>query len=178
MPKVDRLNVCKAMVEVTDYARLDKIEELVRLVINHLDPDPPHRPAQDRVKMNQLQNLLHDALIATGHVENCAIIRRKDVSLRASSAGFTLSHDQIQKFIDAFKNPPRTRDEGLFFNDKMYKCVRADKNSIYAKSDKIGLVLVKTSSLIVMGTYHENMFPSICVEAIEKLAGYFKEKDK
>lgn len=46
MPKVDQINVCKAMVEVTDYARLDKIEELVRLVINHLDPDPPHRPAQ------------------------------------------------------------------------------------------------------------------------------------
>ena len=35
--------------------------------------------------------------------------------------------------------------------------------------DKIGLVLVKTSSLIVMGTYNDNMFPSICVEAIEKL---------
>ena len=45
----------------------------------------------------------------------------------------------------------------------MYFCV------IYLFQDKIGLVLVKTSSLIVMGTYHENMFPSICVEAIEKL---------
>ena len=45
---------------------------------------------QDRVKMNQLQNLLHDALIATEHVENSAIIRRRDVSLRASSAGFTV----------------------------------------------------------------------------------------
>ena len=34
------------MVEVNDYAHLDKIEELVRLVINHIDPEIPHRPAQ------------------------------------------------------------------------------------------------------------------------------------
>lgn len=42
--------------------------------------------------------------------------------------------DQIQMLLDAFKNPPQTREEGLYFEDKQYKCVRADKNSIYAKS--------------------------------------------
>lgn len=41
--------------------------------------------------------------------------------------------DQIQMLQDAFKNPPQTREEGLYFDDKQYKCVRADKNSIYAK---------------------------------------------
>ncbi len=34
------------MVELSDYTQLDKIEELVRLVINHIDPEIPHRPAQ------------------------------------------------------------------------------------------------------------------------------------
>ncbi|XP_071485145.1 profilin-4-like [Diadema antillarum] len=166
------------MVEKSAYDQLDKIQELVKLVINHVDPEVPHRPAQDRVKMNQLQNLLHDALIATGHVENCAIIRRKDISLRASSAGFTLTADEMQKLIDAFKDPPRTRQDGLYFHERHYKCVRADKNSIYAKCDKVGMVLVKTATLIVMGTYSDNMFSSVCVEAIEKLASYFVEKSK
>ncbi|XP_038076288.1 profilin-4-like isoform X2 [Patiria miniata] len=166
------------MVEIGDYMRLDKIEELVNLVINHIDPEIPHRPAQDRVKMNQLQNLLHGALIATEHVENSAIIRRRDVSLRASSAGFTVSNDQIQRFIDAFKDPSATREKGLYFNDRIYQCVRADKSSIYAKSDKLGIVLVRTATLIIIGTYNDNMFPSVCVEAVEKLASYFKEKDK
>ncbi|XP_033100453.1 profilin-4-like [Anneissia japonica] len=165
------------MVEA-DSICLDKIHELVKLVIDHIDPDPPHLPEQDRAKMNQLQNLLHDALIGTGHVEHCAIIRRKDTSLRASSAGFTLHNDQMQRLVTAFKDPPRTREEGLFYNNKLYKCVRADKSSIYAKCDKSGLVLVKTATLIIFGTYNPNMFPSVCVEAIEKLADYFKEKDK
>ena len=48
---------------------------------------------QDAVKMNQLQNLLHDALISTDHVSSCAIIRRKDCSLRASSVGFNVSSE-------------------------------------------------------------------------------------
>ena len=41
--------------------------------------------------MNQLQNLLHDALISTEHVQQCAIVRRKDCSVRASSVGFNVS---------------------------------------------------------------------------------------
>ena len=42
--------------------------------------------------MNQLQNLLHDALISTEHVQQCAIVRRKDCSIRASSVGFNVSN--------------------------------------------------------------------------------------
>ena len=41
--------------------------------------------------MNQLQNLLHDALIATNHVQQCAIILRKEAVLKASSVGFNVS---------------------------------------------------------------------------------------
>ncbi|XP_025097151.1 profilin-4-like isoform X2 [Pomacea canaliculata] len=132
----------------------------------------------DSIKMSQLQNLLHDALIATENVQQCAIIRRKDNMVRASSVGFNPYQDQIQMLQDAFKNPPQTREEGLYFDDKQYKCVRADKNSIYAKCGKKGLILVKTLSLLLVATYTENMFPGVCVEAVEKLADYFKEKGK
>lgn len=132
----------------------------------------------DTVKMNQLQNLLHDALISTDHVQHCAIIRRKDYSVRASSVGFNLYPDQVQMLLDAFKNPPQTREEGIYFDDRQYKCVRADKNSIYGKCDNRGLILVKTLSMLLVATYSESMFPSVCVEAVEKLADYFKEKGK
>ncbi|XP_041351509.1 profilin-4-like isoform X2 [Gigantopelta aegis] len=128
--------------------------------------------------MNQLQNLLHDALISTDHVQQCAVIHRKDCSVRASSIGFSLYPDQIQMLLDAFRNPQQTREEGMYFADQQYKCVRADKNSIYAKCNKNGLVLVKTISLLLVATYTENMFAGVCVEAVEKLADYFKEKGK
>ncbi|XP_076466379.1 profilin-4-like isoform X2 [Babylonia areolata] len=132
----------------------------------------------DSLKMAQLQNLLHDALIATEHVQQCAIVHRKDCLVRAASVGFNLYQDQVQLLLDAFKNPPQTREEGIYFDDRQFKCVRADKNSIYAKCGRQGLILVKTLSLLLVATYTENMFPSVCVEAVEKLADYFKEKGK
>lgn len=132
----------------------------------------------DAVKMNQLQNLLHDALISTEHVQQCAIVRRKDCSIRASSVGFNLYQDQVQLLLDGFKNPPQTREEGIYFDDRQYKCVRADKTSIYGKCESRGLVLVKTLTLLVIATYSDSMYPSVCVEAVEKLADYFKEKGK
>ena len=32
-----------------------------------------------------------------------------------------------------------------------------------------GLVLVKTITLLLIATYSDSMFPSVCVEAVEKL---------
>ena len=43
--------------------------------------------------MNLLQNLIHESLVATGHIECAAIIRRKDSSIRATSVGYTVSND-------------------------------------------------------------------------------------
>ena len=55
---------------------------------------------QDAVKMNQLQNLLHDALISTEHVQQCAIVRRKDCNIRASSVGFNVSTSLVQSLYN------------------------------------------------------------------------------
>ncbi|XP_064628332.1 profilin-4-like isoform X2 [Lineus longissimus] len=132
----------------------------------------------DSVKMNQLQNLIHDTLISTDHVQSCAIVNRADASVKASSVGFSLFSDQVIALIEAFKSPSQTREEGIYFNDKQYKCVRADKFSIYAKDGNKGLVVIKTATLLLVATYSEVMKPSICVEAVEKLAEYFREKGK
>ena len=54
--------------------------------------------------MNQLQLLLHDALIGTEHVSNAAIVRRQDYRLAACTEGFELDADSCLKIVDAFKN--------------------------------------------------------------------------
>lgn len=40
---------------------------------------------------NQLQSVLQDNLTSTGHIADCAIFKRKDVALRASSSGFMVN---------------------------------------------------------------------------------------
>ena len=54
--------------------------------------------------MNQLQHLLHDALIGTEHVSNAAIVRRKDHHLAACTEGFELDAESCAKIVEAFKN--------------------------------------------------------------------------
>lgn len=62
--------------------------------------------------------------------------------------------------------------------DVPYKLIRADKLSIYGRHDKKGIVIVKTLHHYIIGTYDASMYASVAVEAVEKLAEYFRKKDK
>ena len=69
--------------------------------------------------MSQLQNLLHDALIATEHVQQCAIVRRKDCLVRAASVGFNVGF----KFSPAPPHPPSLSVFAVVFNTGSTGCV-------------------------------------------------------
>ncbi|XP_031212532.1 profilin-4 isoform X5 [Mastomys coucha] len=76
----------------------------------------------------------------------------------------------VRTLLNGFaKNPLLTRREGLYFKEKDYKCVRADDYSLYAKNENTGVVVVKTHMYLVVATYTAGMYPSVCVEATEKL---------
>ncbi|XP_061461022.1 profilin-4 [Rhineura floridana] len=126
--------------------------------------------------MNQAQSLLIDGLTRTKHVTNAALIKTADGAILATTPGFNIQ-SQVPVFIQAFlKNLLQVRKDGLYFKDRYYKCVRADDNSIYLKGKDNGVILAKTEAFILVGTYSQGMYPSVCVEAVEKLADYFREK--
>ncbi|KAJ7990974.1 hypothetical protein DPEC_G00292430 [Dallia pectoralis] len=128
--------------------------------------------------MKQFQNLINDCLIDIKHVESAAILVAKTATVTAASTEFPVLPSQAQMFVDAFKNLTLTRRQGIYFQDKVYTCVRADRNSIYCKDDARGLIMVKTTLYIIVATYNNSMYPSVCAEAVEKLAAYLKEKGK
>uniref|UniRef100_A0A8C8RVY1 Profilin n=1 Tax=Pelusios castaneus TaxID=367368 RepID=A0A8C8RVY1_9SAUR len=123
--------------------------------------------------MNQVQLLLNDCLIKTKHVEHAAIIKLRDGTVSLAGVDSDISTDNALLFSYAFlKNLLQVRREGLYFKEKHYKCVRADESSIYLKNEDGGLIAVKTNSYILVATYSEGMYPSVCVEAVEKLGNY------
>ncbi|XP_018975937.1 profilin-4 [Cyprinus carpio] len=125
--------------------------------------------------MNPFPKLLLGCLIDTKHVESAAIFVAKTGDVTAAS-NFTVCPEQTQTFLDAFKQVNVTRQRGLAFRSKHYSCVRADKHSIYTKCEGHGLILVRTALYVIVATYSQSMYPSICVEAVEKLAEYLREK--
>lgn len=48
---------------------------------------------------DSLQTLLHDSLIATGHVECSTIIKKKNGSVKASSIGFEVGVCKLVQFM-------------------------------------------------------------------------------
>nr|XP_025948102.1 profilin-4 isoform X3 [Dromaius novaehollandiae] len=126
--------------------------------------------------MNELQALLNDCLVRTKHVENAALINIDERKVCASTFGFNVPEENALNLICAFyKNLVQVRREGLYFKEKYYKCVRADEHSIYLHNPDGGLIVVKTYTFILVATYRAGMYPSVCVEAVEKL-DYFREK--
>nr|KAF6430048.1 profilin family member 4 [Molossus molossus] len=83
----------------------------------------------------------------------------------------------VRTLVNGFaKNSLQARREGLYFKEKDYKCVRADDYSLYAKNENTGVVVVKTNLYLLVATYTEGMYPSVCVEATEKLGEYLRRK--
>nr|XP_020633491.1 profilin-4 [Pogona vitticeps] len=126
--------------------------------------------------MNQAQSLLIDSLTRTKHVANAALVKIENGTVLTTTPGFNIQ-SQASVFIQAFnKNLLEVRRDGLYFKGQHYRCVRADDQSIYLKGKDSAVILVKTRLFILVGTYSQGMYPSVCVEAVEKLGDYFREK--
>ncbi|KAM9561995.1 LOW QUALITY PROTEIN: profilin-4, partial [Guaruba guarouba] len=107
--------------------------------------------------------------IRSKHVENAAIINIKERQVCATTFGFNVPPENALNLIYAFcKNLLKVRRGGLWFKDKHYKCVHVDEHSIYLQN----LIVVKTKTFILVATYKAGMYPSVCMEAVEKLAGW------
>ncbi|XP_036448790.1 profilin-4 [Colossoma macropomum] len=136
--------------------------------------------------MNPFQNLIIDSLISTRHVESAAVLAAKSGGIMAASPGLQVLPREARAFTGAFRRLAAVRERGLergpwgvfCFQEEEFGCVRADRNSIYCKRGGRGLVLVRTGLFVLVATYNEDMFPSVCVEAVEKLAEYLREKGK
>ena len=89
--------------------------------------------------MNELQSLVHEGLVKSGQVECAAIIKRKDGTARATSIGYEVTQEQSSAIFAAFGDPKEAMKQGIKFNGAWYKCIRVDKDAIYAK--KVGLDL-------------------------------------
>ncbi|XP_017575810.1 profilin-4 isoform X1 [Pygocentrus nattereri] len=136
--------------------------------------------------MNPFQNLIVDCLINTKHVESAAVLVAHSGSVAAASPGLRVRPRDAQALTGAFRRLAAVRERGLerglsgsfSFQEEGFGCVRADRISIYCKRGGRGLLLVRTGLFIIAATYSEDMLPGVCVEAVEALAEYLRQKGK
>lgn len=79
--------------------------------------------------------LLSEAIISTSCFPEAAIVRIKDVSLKARTEKWSLDEFEIQRILQLFEHPTETREQGFTLGAVPYTSIRVDGSSIYGKRD-------------------------------------------
>ncbi|KAG4087955.1 Profilin/allergen [Neocallimastix lanati (nom. inval.)] len=130
---------------------------------------------------NLLNNILNESLISTKQISNACVIGMTELKVKAKTPNIYIKADEINIIKGAFDDAKSVREDGKLITlmDVPYTAVRADNRSLYAKNEtKGGLLAVKTKTYYIVATYNKQQQPGIAVEAIERLATYFRSKDQ
>lgn len=98
------------------------------------------------------------------------------VSNPAARSPPKVSDSEIRSISEAFKDANKAREAPLTLAGEKYEVIRADAVAIYARNGSSGVIIGRTASNFVLATYAPGMYPAICVEAVEKISEYFRQK--
>lgn len=133
----------------------------------------PSRPINSSTPQNIMswQSYVESNLLGTKKI-NAAGIYGHDKSTWATSAGFQVSPQELEKLYAAFKDASGIRAGGLYMSGKKYIALKCDDRSVYGKLGSGGVVCVKTKQAVLIGTYDESVQPGEATSVVEKLADY------
>lgn len=121
------------------------------------------------------QAYVDTSLVGTGHVDKAAIFNTEGTSVWATSSGFTLTPQEMQDVVGAFKdtsNPKKVQMSGIHIAGQKYFVIKADDGSIYGKQGREGVVIVKTKQALLITHYPESVQPGNATNTVEKLGAY------
>ncbi|ORZ38803.1 hypothetical protein BCR44DRAFT_34952 [Catenaria anguillulae PL171] len=88
--------------------------------------------------------LLSESLLQTHCFSHAAIIKRKDLVIKARTPDWPIARDELDKVMALFDQPSVAREQGVTLGGCPYRVVRADQTSIYGKVDDEGVNTLRT----------------------------------
>ncbi|KAG2161966.1 profilin [Aureobasidium pullulans] len=121
------------------------------------------------------QAYVDQSLIGTGNIDKAAIFNSEGNSVWATSAGFTVSPQEMNEVVTAFKDTSdvkKVQSTGLHIAGEKFIVLKADDRSLYGKKGKEGIVIVKTKQALLVTHYPEHVQPGVAANTVEQLADY------
>ncbi|CAK3825491.1 Hypothetical predicted protein [Lecanosticta acicola] len=137
----------------------------------------------EEVKEDGYGEVLHhtayvdQSLVGTGNVDKAAIFSADGTGVWATSAGFTVTPQEMQEVVNAYKDKAdvkQIQSTGIHIAGERYVVLKAEENSIYGKKGKEGVIIVKTQQAILVTHYPENVQPGNATNTVEQLGDYLK----
>ncbi|KAI7256626.1 hypothetical protein KC345_g10954 [Hortaea werneckii] len=123
------------------------------------------------------QAYVDQSLVGTGNLDKAAIFNNEGNSVWAATHGFTVSPQEMQEVVTAYKDPgtdgvKQVQSTGLHIAGDRFVVLKADERSIYGKKGREGVVIVKTTQAILVTHYPETVQPGAAANTVEQLADY------
>jgi len=125
--------------------------------------------------MSSWQPYVDSSLVGSGKIDKAAIFSAAGDSVWAVTPGFQIKPEEVQAIIGAFSDASSIRANGLFVAGEKYIALGVDDESINAKKEKHGLMIVKTKAALIVGHYPETVQPGEATKIVWQLADYFKK---
>lgn len=117
------------------------------------------------------QAYIDNNLVSSGKIHSAAIYAH-DGSIWAISPSISLSTEALLSLVNAFDNASDVRSNGLHVAGRRFIVFRSDNRSIYGKSEKDGVVAVKTGLTVLLAFYNDPVQAGEATKVVEELADY------
>ncbi|KAL4945789.1 hypothetical protein BDV06DRAFT_184147 [Aspergillus oleicola] len=118
------------------------------------------------------QGYVDSSLMGSGQFDKAAIISADFREVEATSAGFTISPQDISSIGSAFGDSSYAMQHGFTLGGEKFLAIKADERSVYGKKGKEGVIIVRTPSCILVGHHSEAVQTTNAAAAIEKVGDY------
>ncbi|BCS30533.1 profilin [Aspergillus puulaauensis] len=118
------------------------------------------------------QGYVDSSLMGSGQFDKAAILSPDFSGVEASSAGFSITPQEIQGIGSAFGDSSYAMQHGFTIGGEKFLAIKADDRSLYGKKGKEGAVIVRTASCIMVGHHTEAVQTTNAATAIEGVADY------
>jgi len=117
------------------------------------------------------QSYIDDQLMNTGFVKN-SVIAGHDGNIWASSAGFSVTVEELKNILKNYDNPDTFAMNGAKFADTKYMFLSKNDRVLRFKKGTCGVHIIKTVQALILCVYEEPTVPEQCASVTEKLGEY------
>ncbi|KIO32638.1 hypothetical protein M407DRAFT_241333 [Tulasnella calospora MUT 4182] len=119
------------------------------------------------------QTYVDTNLVGTGKVSKAAIVGQQG-GVWATSPGFTLSQEEQNAVVGAWRDPSVVQASGVKLASVKYFTLQATPEHIYGKKGADGCIIVKTKQAILVAVYGEPTQAPEATTVVEGLADYLR----
>ncbi|KAE8140594.1 profilin [Aspergillus pseudotamarii] len=121
------------------------------------------------------QGTIEVPLMGSGQFDKAAILSYDLSGTEAYSPGFTISTEELQGLVAAYKDSGATMQNGFKVGGEKFLAIRADDRSLYGKKGKEGIIVVKAKSCVMIAHHPESIQTTNAATVVENLVDYINK---